>query len=157
MRSRAAATVLALTAATVLAGCAQQPQARMAPVAATAAPSPPPLSVEVVDTPTIGRVLADTNGHTLYLDTQEHPGVFVCVGGCTKTRPPLAHQEGAALRLPTGLAGMLTVVTRPDGSQQLAYDGSPLYTYTGDQQQGDVCGIALHWHAVQPANAPLSR
>ncbi|MGF1425834.1 COG4315 family predicted lipoprotein [Kitasatospora sp. LaBMicrA B282] len=154
MRNRAvAATILALAAATALTGCADRPAVRMAPVGAAAAPSPAPLSVEVVDTDTLGRVLADTNGHTLYLDAQERPGVFVCTGGCTTLRHPLPHQDDTVPRLPTGIAGTLTVVTRPDGTQQLAYNGSPLYTYAGDRQPGDVHGIAPHWHAVQPRNA----
>ncbi len=38
------------------------------------------------------------------------------------------------------LAGDFSVITRKDGSYQLAYNGWPLYYFAGDQKAGDVSG-----------------
>jgi predicted lipoprotein with Yx(FWY)xxD motif len=34
----------------------------------------------------------------------------------------------------------VTIITRSDGSTQVAYDGAPLYTYAGDGKAGDANG-----------------
>jgi predicted lipoprotein with Yx(FWY)xxD motif len=46
--------------------------------------------------------------------------------------------------------GKMTLVTRSDGSQQWAYDGRPLYTFTQDTTAGQVNGNDFHnnWHVV---------
>ena len=36
-----------------------------------------------------------------------------------------------------------------DGSQQLTFDGSPLYLFSGDHVQGDTNGVALHWRVIE--------
>ncbi|RZJ85124.1 MAG: hypothetical protein EOO64_01790 [Massilia sp.] len=43
-----------------------------------------------------------------------------------------------------------SIVTRDDGSRQLAYKGRPLYLYSGDAKPGDRKGDKLHgvWHTV---------
>jgi predicted lipoprotein with Yx(FWY)xxD motif len=110
----------------------------------------------VADTDTMGRVLTDPDGRTLYRDDRERTGTVVCVGRCTDTRKPLLHQPGAELRLPPGIAGTLGTVTRPDGGDQVTYDGSPLYWFTGDQHPADTSGVSLLWHAINPQNAPVS-
>ncbi|MFE0459102.1 hypothetical protein ACFW1A_07540 [Kitasatospora sp. NPDC058965] len=169
MRSRAV-TLLALAASLALAGCARPPgpgasadrvvpAAQQAPAAVPgAAPSPAPLTVQVTDTDSLGRVLADLGGLTLYFNTTEQGGTVMCVDPCTTTRHPLLHDPAVALRLPDGLAGALSLVTRPDGQHQVAYNGYPLYTFTGDRQPGEVHGIARPWRAVQPRNgAPRTR
>jgi len=66
--------------------------------------------------------------------------------------PPVAPASGS---MPSGW----TVVTRQDGSKQLAYSGRPLYTYTGDGAAGQTNGDGLNafgavWHVARPASAP---
>jgi predicted lipoprotein with Yx(FWY)xxD motif len=43
------------------------------------------------------------------------------------------------------------VVTRDDGSKQLAYKGKPLYLYAADQKPGDRTGDNFKdiWHVVK--------
>jgi predicted lipoprotein with Yx(FWY)xxD motif len=103
-----------------------------------------------MDTETIGRVLADLSGHTLYYDTEETAASLTCFAECATIHRALTHETTDALRLPAGLAGALSLVPRPDGSHQVAYNGAPLYTFTGDQQPGDVTGAMPHWQPVQP-------
>ncbi|MEU6142956.1 hypothetical protein ABZ848_21625 [Streptomyces sp. NPDC047081] len=120
-----------------------------------AAPEPPPLTVMLGDSDTLGRVLTDLSGHTLYrYDPETAAGAVVCLGPCTETRHPLLTEPAAELRLPPGIAGTLGRITRPDGTgDQVTYDGSPLYTYTGDVQPAATEGVTLDWHAVQPKDA----
>lgn len=124
------------------------------PHPAQAAPEPPPLTVLVAHTDSMGRVLTDPDGRTLYrydLDTARGVG---CLGACTTTRKPLLHAPGAVLRLPPGIAGTLGTVARPDGGEQVTYDGSPLYRYTADHQPADTSQVDRLWHVINPQNAP---
>lgn len=103
-------------------------------------PAPTPITVEGIDTPELGVVLADLKGMTLYRFTKESGGQIACRGRCLKTWTPLRVKAGAALRLPPLIKGKLGRVTRPDGTLQLTFDGWPLYTYTGDRQPSDTFG-----------------
>jgi predicted lipoprotein with Yx(FWY)xxD motif len=61
-------------------------------------------------------------------------GTRGCVGECTRLwRPVFAsgHEQSS---------GFWEVVTRADHTKQWAYKGSPLYTFAGDRQLGDVGG-----------------
>ncbi|MEU6063255.1 hypothetical protein ABZ864_01775 [Streptomyces sp. NPDC047082] len=118
-----------------------------------AAPTPPPLTVMVEYTGTLGRVLTAPDGRTLYRYDREDGGTVACVATCTDTRRPFLTRPGTELRLPPGIAGRLGTVSRPDGGDQVTYDGSPLYTYTADEQPVDTNGETLHWHVIQPRNA----
>ncbi|MDQ0994536.1 hypothetical protein [Streptomyces sp. V3I7] len=120
--------------------------------APAAAPQPPPLTLMVAESATMGPVYTDPDGHTVYrYDPEEATGTVACLGACTDTRRPLYARPGTELRLPPGLTGALGTVTRPDGSgEQVTYDGSPLYTFTGDGQPADTRGVDLDWHVIRP-------
>lgn len=117
---------------------------------ATAAPAPPPPTVMVADTDTMGHVLTDPDGHTLYRYDQETNGTVACVAACTTTSRPLLTTPGTPLRLPYGTPGTLGTITRPDGGDQVTYDGSPLYWFTGDRGTADTSGVDLDWHVISP-------
>jgi predicted lipoprotein with Yx(FWY)xxD motif len=38
----------------------------------------------------------------------------------------------------------------PDGTQQIAFDGWPLYLYAGDHAPGDTNGVNLSWQVIKP-------
>jgi predicted lipoprotein with Yx(FWY)xxD motif len=154
----AALAALAALALAALAGCASATDRPATAVVvstadAAAAPSPLPLTVQLEDSPTLGRVLADLDGHTLYRYDLDTATAISCTGTCTTTRKPLVHHAGDPLRLPPGIAGTLTTVQRPE-SEQVAYDNSPLYRFTGDHQPGDTFGESLQWHVITPQNLP---
>jgi predicted lipoprotein with Yx(FWY)xxD motif len=54
----------------------------------------------------------------------------------------------------------LTAVKRPDGKEQVAYKGQPLYTFSGDKAKGDAKGEGVKdvgvWHAVTASGKPAS-
>jgi predicted lipoprotein with Yx(FWY)xxD motif len=129
------------------------------PAATTPAAAGPESSVIKVATTSLGKVLVDANGKTLYLytkDTQNKPGT--CATGCSPTWPPLI-----AAKLPTAgtdvTAKDLTLIRRADGTEQVAYNGWPLYLYAKDAKAGDVVGqkIGGVWFAVDPAGAAIGK
>ncbi len=93
----------------------------------------------LAETPELGQFLTDAEGMTLYIFTNDEmgSGVSVCNDDCATNWPPF-FAEGATL--PDGAPGELTVITRDDGSEQLAYNGMPLYFWAGDQAPGDTTG-----------------
>ncbi len=90
----------------------------------------------------LGQFLTDANGMTLYIFTNDtaDSGASVCNDDCAANWPPF-FVEGATL--PEGTPGELTVITRDDGSSQLAYNGWPLYLWVNDTAPGDVTGQAV--------------
>jgi predicted lipoprotein with Yx(FWY)xxD motif len=92
----------------------------------------------------MGNVLADPNGMTLYTFDKDTPGKSACIGECAAHWPPV---KAAADAKPTG---DLTIVTRDDGTKQWADEGKPLYTFMKDKKPGDVMGDSIPgWHAVK--------
>jgi predicted lipoprotein with Yx(FWY)xxD motif len=100
-------------------------------------------------------VLTDDKGHTLYMISRyqiqyggrltregfmvsyndvKDQGTVACEGECTETWKPLLAPANARGQ------GFWEVIKRPEGTNQWVYKGSPLYTFTGDQQPGDLEG-----------------
>jgi predicted lipoprotein with Yx(FWY)xxD motif len=100
-----------------------------------------------------GSVLVDSAGQALYASDQETGGNVLCTDSCLSFWMPLTIKGGA----PTGsVPGKLGVVTRPDGTKQVTYDGKLLYSFTEDQP-GEVTGDGFMdafggqqftWHVV---------
>lgn len=95
---------------------------------------------------TVDGILVDARGMTAYTFDKDTPnsGKSVCNGPCAKLWPPIA---------PMGMpAAPYSVVTRDDGSPQLAYEGKPLYLYEKDAKPGDRAGDNFKevWHVVKP-------
>lgn len=82
----------------------------------------------------LGQYLADTSGNALYTYGADTTGVSNCTGSCLASWP-IYKPASSSAALPTNL----TVITRSDGSQQYAYKGMPLYTFTSDSS-GQVTG-----------------
>jgi predicted lipoprotein with Yx(FWY)xxD motif len=122
-----------------------------APTATTANAKPTPAmattTVQVVNNPTKGKILADASGRTLYKFDNDTTGKSNCEATCATTWPPLKFTGTGT---PSGTTGLSTI-TRTDGSKQVAFDGAPLYTSSGDtaagQTNGD--GFAGKWHVVK--------
>ena len=101
----------------------------------------------------LGTVLVDGNGLTLYGRTPEANGMPTCVNACAQAWPPLTV---AGSSLPAGLDAMVfSLVSRPDGSQQLKAGKWPLYRYAGDAAAGDTNGQGSGgvWFVVTPSGA----
>ena len=90
--------------------------------------------------------LVAANGITLYTFDADKasPGKSMCHGPCAALWPPLlAGAEPATSNY--------SVITRDDGTRQVAYKGKPLYFYKADQKAGDRTGDNFKdvWHIVK--------
>jgi predicted lipoprotein with Yx(FWY)xxD motif len=97
----------------------------------------------------VGDIVVDAQGFTLYVFTKDSKGVSSCTGACATAWPPeLVSNTPAA----TGGVdrSKLTEITRADGAKQLAYDGRPLYRYANDAKPGDVTGQKINdaWFVI---------
>jgi predicted lipoprotein with Yx(FWY)xxD motif len=82
----------------------------------------------VKEVPDIGPALVDGAGKTLYFSDQEATGAIKCVGDCLGFWFPVPGDAASTAAVP-GLA----VIHRPDnGTDQLTYQGKPLYTFKLD-------------------------
>jgi predicted lipoprotein with Yx(FWY)xxD motif len=99
-------------------------------------------TVQLADT-SLGKVLVDQAGMTLYLFTKDTPGQqSTCVDKCLAAWPALTSTTPSA---GPGLdASKLSTITRPDGKPQVAYAGWPLYYYAEDAKPGDVAGQGVN-------------
>ena len=110
-----------------------------------------------IGTTSLGKVLVDGDGRTVYLytkDTQNKPGT--CELTCATNWPPLI-----AAKLPTAVNGLtaskLSLMKRADGTEQVAYNGWPLYLYSKDTKAGDVTGenVGGNFFAVDSAGVAV--
>jgi predicted lipoprotein with Yx(FWY)xxD motif len=152
----AATTAAAATSATTTAPYSAGGDYGVPPTTtAAAAASSAATSVTLSDTK-LGKVLADAQGHTLYVFTKDSNGTSACSGACAKAWPP-AMASGT----PTAAAGITatqwSTITRADGTTQLAVNGQPLYTYAEDAAAGDVTGQGSNqvWWVVGPDGAAI--
>lgn len=98
----------------------------------------------------LGMVLVDSQGRTLYHFTPDTATTIACTGACATTWPPLTVPSGQKPQAGSGVTATLTVVKRPDGTQQVAANGYPLYMYSGDTKAGDTHGqgVGGKWFAL---------
>ncbi len=117
---------------------------------------------EVVDVKTVGtlgEVLVDGDGRTLYLSTKDtvgEPGA--CVGTCAATWP--ADIVAKAPKAGGGVdADKLSTVKLADGKLQVTYDGHPLYRYAKDTAAGEAKGQKVDgtWFAVDAAGVAVDK
>ncbi|MER5387683.1 hypothetical protein [Saccharopolyspora sp. NPDC002686] len=147
---------LALVAACVAPG--QEPAG--AGVGTPPPPSPAPpvtggtISVQARQVPDLGAVLTGPDGRTVYLFDKDGKSEPTCREQCASDWPPLTTTDP-----PVAGAGvkpeLLSTALRPDGKQQVVYNGHPLYYYVGDEIPGQTNGHGVfsdggYWYALSP-------
>jgi len=88
-------------------------------------------------------ILVTSSGMTVYTFDKDSAGKSACSGPCLENWP--------AVTPPATVAAPYSVITRDDGSKQLAYQGKPLYTFKKDTKPGDRMGDNVKdvWHVVK--------
>jgi predicted lipoprotein with Yx(FWY)xxD motif len=131
----------------LLAACGSSSSSSTTSTAAATQPaaqtSSSPSSAVVVKTASnsLGTILVDSQGMTLYRLSGEQNGKFICTSSaCVGVWHPLIASSSGA---PSGEGVSLGTVKRPEGTVQVTYKGTPLYTFTGDQQPGETKGQGI--------------
>jgi len=91
----------------------------------------------------LGRVLVDSQGMSLYLFAPDDQGDSTCYDACADNWPPLAAEGDVTVGegLDDGLVG---TVTRTDSTTQVTYGGWPLYYFARDSAPGDINGQGVN-------------
>jgi predicted lipoprotein with Yx(FWY)xxD motif len=144
------------------AGCSSPAEQSTSEPVVTVTPQAAP-TVKPREATGMGKILVNGSGMTLYINDIDSADTIKCVGECATEWPPVKVPSGTTVdKKVAGVTGAFTVVTRPDGSKQLAIDGHPLYTFVRDRTPGMVrgngfvdegSGTTLTWHALTPTGA----
>ncbi len=121
-------TAPAAKAAAPTTAAASTPATTAAPAAAT---------IMVAKT-SLGNVLADAQGRTLYAFTKDVDGTPTCTDACAKAWPP-ATVSGDASAGP-GITAAVTVIDAPGGGKMMKVGKWPVYRFAGDAAPGDTNG-----------------
>jgi predicted lipoprotein with Yx(FWY)xxD motif len=152
----AAFAVFTVLLAALLAACGSSSSGGTAGSASTSAPPVASTASGQVATlktskTSLGSVLTNSAGYTLYWFAIDTPTSSKCTGSCTTYWPPVIGTPKAASGVT--LPGTLGTITRSDGSVQATYNGHPLYTYAGDKAPGQTSGNKVNgsgglWYAI---------
>jgi predicted lipoprotein with Yx(FWY)xxD motif len=107
-----------------------------------------PTGIKISDS-SLGPILTDQDGRTLYAFLNDKNGASSCSGTCVATWPALITKTPAAVG-DGAQASLLSQTTRAEGTSQAAYNKWPLYYYAGDAAPGSVDGEGLGgvWFAL---------
>jgi predicted lipoprotein with Yx(FWY)xxD motif len=91
----------------------------------------------------LGEILVNSQGRTLYLFEKDSGTTSACTGECASDWPPL-EVTGKATEGSGADSSLVGTTERPDGTQQVTYNGHPLYLFEGDKKAGDTNGEGLN-------------
>src|SRR5918995_4500499 len=115
----------------------------------------------------LGVILVNARGRTLYLFAKDRNGKSSCYGSCARFWPPLLSR-GKPTAGPGVKRSLLASTRRSNGSLQVTYNKHPLYTYALDKRAGQTRGegrsaFGANWYAVsargtagKPSNNPTT-
>jgi predicted lipoprotein with Yx(FWY)xxD motif len=116
-------------------------------------------TVEVRRT-SLGKVLVNSQGHTLYLFKKDSRNKSTCTGACAEFWPPL-RASGKPTAGHGISASKLGTIRRSDGKPQVTYNGHPLYTFQKDTKAGQTNGqgvtaFGASWFTLSPAGNQIA-
>jgi predicted lipoprotein with Yx(FWY)xxD motif len=149
------AALLALLAA----GCGSSTSSDATGEAPSTTPVPSRESLSVAVT-SLGRVVVDSGGFTVYMLTADSSGRSTCSSVCLSSWPPVAGPSSGASSSPdiTAKVGEAATTT---GNTMLTVGGWPVYRYVQDTAPGDVTGEGITsfggtWYAIGPNGQPVT-
>lgn len=113
-----------------------------------------------VSNESLGKILVNSQGRTLYMFTRDSGTMSECSGACAVNWPPL-RATGKPTIGSGADASLVSTTSRPGGTKQVTYNGHPLYLFKGDKSPGDTNGQDLDafggsWYALTPAGGEAS-
>jgi len=128
----------------------------------SSAPTTAPSAVATVSatSTSLGTILVDGSGRTLYLFEKDQSDQSACAGACA-TAWPVDQTSGTPKAGSGAKASMLGTIKRSDNTTQVTYNQHPLYYFQGDsgagQQNGQgVDAFGAKWFVVNPAGGAVT-
>jgi predicted lipoprotein with Yx(FWY)xxD motif len=155
--SSGASTAPSAAAPSAAPSAAASAPAASAPAASASAPAVASGTTVALADSSLGKILVDGKGMTLYMFTpDEDQAASTCGAGCIDKWPALIADS------PTAGAGLdaskLSTVARADGTgNQVKYGEYFLYTFANDKAAGDVNGqgVGTKWYVVGADGEPI--
>ena len=97
--------------------------------------------IKTVTVPTYGLILVDSGGMPLYTLSGS------CTGGCASAWPALTVPASTKPAEVAGVTGAIGVAKQTNGTYQVTYKGSPLYTFVQDSS-GHITGQGIAGFSV---------
>jgi len=109
----------------------------------------------------LGRILADSHGRTLYLWAHDKHHRSSCYGACAVYWPAITT-HGKPQAAGGARKALLGTTRRRDGRLQITYRGHPLYRFAGDTKAGETSGEGLtdfggRWDPVSAAGLAVQK
>jgi predicted lipoprotein with Yx(FWY)xxD motif len=111
-----------------------------------------------VATTSLGPVLVDGKGLTVYMLTADSPGHSTCSAACLQYWPPVTGPAPTSVK---GITAALSVTKATSGTSMVTAGGWPVYTFVKDSAPGDVTGEGVKsfggtWYAVSPSGKAVT-
>jgi predicted lipoprotein with Yx(FWY)xxD motif len=155
----------AVGASLLLAACGGSSSSSSSTAASASPSSSPPASSSSASLTigtgkgSVGTYLTGTSGRALYIFVADGTGKSNCSGACAQAWPPLT---ASSMPKVTGGASAadLSLISRSDGTKQVAYKGRPLYYYVGDPGAGTTNGqgsnqFGAKWWLISPSGGQV--
>jgi predicted lipoprotein with Yx(FWY)xxD motif len=150
--------LLASSLLLVLGACSNDDGGDQASGGTAQSPSEQPVagSEVVASDSSLGTILTDSDGNTLYVFLNDTSGESTCYDDCASNWPAFVT-DGDPVAGQGADASLLGTTERTDGATQVTYADRPLYFFGGDQQAGDTNGqeVGEVWYVVSPAGEPV--
>jgi predicted lipoprotein with Yx(FWY)xxD motif len=109
----------------------------------------------------IGTIVVNSNGRTLYLFKKDRNGKSACSGQCATFWPPVIT-SGKPSVAGSARGSLVGTTKRADGRVQVTYNHHPLYTFVKDKKAGQTNGEGVSafgavWDATSPAGAAIAK
>ena len=163
MRNTISAAVIAAGIALAASACSSSMSSNgttAAPAAASASSSMAATTIDLQSASGIdGKFLADGQGRAMYLFEADKGSTSTCTGACAAAWPPVT-----ASAMPMAGGGvsqsMLGTTKRADGTEQLTYNGHPLYYFSADTGSGMAKGQGVKafgsdWYVVNAKGSKI--
>ena len=108
----------------------------------------------------LGPVLVDSKGFTVYMLTADTKDHSTCSAQCLQKWPLVPAPAGSDVSQVPGVSAALATTKATSGALMLTAGGWPLYTFVKDTAPGQVAGEGVNafggtWYAVSPSGAPV--
>jgi predicted lipoprotein with Yx(FWY)xxD motif len=112
---------------------------------------------------TLGPILVNSEGRTLYIFEPDKHAKVTCTGACASLWPPLKLSSGQkAVAGGEAKSSLLSSDPDPEGGAVATYAGWPLYTYAADSGPGSANGQGVNadgglWYVISPAGTVVEK